>query len=429
MEPFANPDLPSIPAYWRMQKPEGRFNDWGERKGLTAPTEKEEAVARELANLTMSPRALSLYQVAQLTDATGIEFVFTSDAEIPRPVFFKKSGIRIVPCFIPFRQQASKSGLYDQRHSAMMKRGQFIYDGWVENSEWTATRMEQIVSDLDDLTNLFSIVGQYRAYWEPKYYSVTNRAAVPVHFIEPNDFIPLVHTIGIVDSLPEVDRDALSRSTAWIADAMRDESPVKRFLLLFVSVEALATYIERKAKSTSQLYQFSTGKLSDTERREEREACIQSILAGETDLMEAVKQAYFDCVVGSRKMLEAHLNHVFKDKQISHMMFNEKIQGKTLWQLRNDIAHGTLNIANEQELSIYTDRVHTIEEIARSYVQTILTRLAGVNYFPVNRSPSLSFAAPHSIGTPNVQYMGPTDMAEYYVNVEALSFSFVRITS
>ncbi len=307
-----------------------------------------------------------------------------------------------------------------------MKRGQFIYDGWIPNEEWTRSRLEQIVSMLDDFVNVFSIVGKYYAYWEPKYYYSND--PIPSHLISPPEFLSLSKTIGIIERLPEADRSAISRSAAWIANALRSESRVQRFLLLFVSIESLVTYIERESQKDSPLREFAADKLPKSEKRLRREACIQEIMDSKLDLTKAVQEAYFKCVVGNRKMLEDHLNRAFGNDEASRVMFVERVGEKTLWEVRNDIAHGSLNVLSEEEIRVASSRIGLLEEIARRYLRTILSRIARVHYFPKTRRPIITIPASGAIGAPGTQYIGPTDMAEYYANVEVLSSSYMRVT-
>jgi len=196
-----------------------------------------------------------------------------------------------------------------------------------------------------------------------------------------------------------------------------------------VSIEALATYIEQESSSDSSLRVFAAERLSKVERNERREACIRQVLERElaSDAAKAIRTAYFECVVGTRKMLEEHLNRVFGNEQASTLMFKEEIAGKTLWQLRNDIAHGGLNILSEDEIHYLTMRVAGLERIARDYLRKMLTHLASVEYFAPVRRPGFILPASNAIGAPSTEYMGPTDMAEYYANVEGLASSYVRV--
>lgn len=347
-----------------------------------------------------------------------------SNAQFPTPVTFSESKIQIVPCFKPLVLIGGAQS--EERQAAMMKRGSFIYDGWIPIQDWSFQNLEKIVSTLDDLVNLFSVVGNYFAYWEPKY--IITKKPAPSHLIFPDDLQALAKTRYVLDILPKADEKAINLCSAWIANALRDESPVQRFLLLFVSIESLVTYIERESSIDSPLRLFARDKITKAKRKERQESCIKGILDSNLEPTQAIQQAYFQCVTGSKSMLEEHLDRIFSGPQASNIIFREKVAGKTLWTLRNEIAHGSLNILSEQETAFLSARLSPLENIARDYLRTILATLAGMKYFPPTRQPILTIPASQGMGSPGFEYMGPTDMADYYADVESLSSSFVRFS-
>jgi hypothetical protein len=419
-----NPNLQPISEIWSLEKPDGRFNQWGERKWIATPSEKQQIVENELNALDLSPRTRELYKAAKLTDSKGVEFALFSDAQLPAPIGIDIGGL-LVPCFLPLNPINPQT---EKRQAAMMKRGVFIYDGWVPINEWSVEKLESIIALLDDIVSLFSVVGKYQARWEPKY--IYSKPPITSQQFYKHDLQALSYSLNILDELPEEDRIALSRSIAWMSNALRN-APVQKFLLLFVSIESIATYIEsRKTPNTSILKQaFAGERLSKSERRQEREECIKRIQSEAKNVTEAVEKAYFECVQRSiKKTLENHLARVFGDEKNTSIMFDEQVGGKTLWLLRNDIAHGNLNMLNEAETRFIERRVSVLENIARNYLRIIFTALVKKNYFPAVRRPILTFPASQAVGSESTQYIGPTDMAEYYLNVEALSSSYVRTT-
>jgi hypothetical protein len=413
----------SSAAAWYARKPDGRFNDWGERKWLRVTPEQLPLVDNELRRLELSPRARSLYWSASLTDSSGVEFVLISNAQFV-PVIFEGSGVHIVPCFTPMDPGKPR---YDKRHVAMTKRGEFIYDGWVPCDVWTASRLEQIVSSLDDIASLVSLTGGYYAHWEPKYPSPTS--PIPWHVATQAEFEAVATSIAVMAQLPQADKLAIRRSLAWVAAALMTP-PLQRFLLLFVSFESLATYIEGTKTSDASVLRsaFAADKPSKSRRKRRRKECVQRVFANSHVTPRLVERAYWECVGTSiREMLEDHINRVLTEPQVSRLLFVEKVGGKTLWELRNDIAHGSLYILSDQETQLLSRRVPVLESVVRRYLTTIFSNLARRDYFPRPRTPNLTLPASHAFGSRGTDYAGPTDMAEYYANVEALSASYVRM--
>lgn len=404
-------------------KPKGRFNKWGEKKWIAPSDEKLEAAARTLKEMKLSRRARALFEAAFYTDSPGVDFVFMSNAQLLNYVTFN-NGVQIVPCFFPIDYYNLQPGIDDARHSAMLKSGNYIYDGWVPAHNWSQNALESIVSKLDDLVNLFSIVERYHASWEPKY--DFSKPPIQTHWIFPADIKSLQQTIDILENLNEGDRQALRLGSAWVADALKDESPIQRFLLLFISLESLITYIERKAEKDSPLKVFAASRLSKDQRRGLREDCIDHIWKDEANISEAVKRAYFECVQTNRRMMEEHLDRVFEDSSVATKLFKEEVDGKTLWELRNDIAHGSINILTEAEVFRTARSLDIMENIARSYLRIIISKIASEHFFNPTRRPGFVLpAATHAIGEPGSKSTSPTDMAELYGNLEALSSSYV----
>ncbi|MCA9921219.1 MAG: hypothetical protein KC421_02545 [Anaerolineales bacterium] len=419
-----NSNVKSISEIWSLKNPGGKFNDWGERKWIATPSEKQQLVERELTTLKLSPRARELYKAAKLTDSNGVEFVLFSDAQLPAPIGIDFGGL-IVPCFLPLNPNNPQS---EERQAAMMKRGIFVYDGWVPIDEWSGDKIEQILATLDDIVSLFSVVGKYYARWEPKY--IFAKAPATSQLFYEQDLQALAQSLNILDALPKEDRFALSRSVSWLSNALRN-APVQKFLLLFVSIESLATHIESsKTPNTSILKKAFAGEtLTKSQKRQEREKCIEEVLAKTKNMTEAVTKAYSECVQKSiKKTLEDHLDRVFGNNEISSIMFGDQENGKTLWLLRNNIAHGNLNMLHEFEIRFIERKVDLLENIARSYLRTIFATLVAKNYFPVVRRPILTLPVSQGIGSEITEYMGPIDMADYYLNIEALSSSYVKVT-
>ena len=420
-QPLKN--LRPISEIWSLQRPNGRYNDWGERKWIAVPPEKQEAVAKELNSLNLSPRARDLFRAARLTESKGLEIVLFSDAQLPGPIVLEKEGL-LVPCFLPLNPLNPQT---EERQAAMMKRGLFIYDGWIPNEEWNSDKLESTISFLDSIVSLFSVVGKYYAYWAPKY-NYEKPPSTSQLFYE-HDLQALVNSLNILDSLSEDDRAAVSRSVAWLSNALGND-PVQKFLLLFVSIESLATYIESsKTRADSVLKKsFATDRLPKTEINRQRDDCIKKIQSGTKNLAERIEKVYFECVQRSiRKTLEDHLTKIFGDQSVQAIMFEEQVGGKTLWLLRNDIAHGSLNLLKEAEKRFIEERVDQLEAIARNYLRRIFTGLIQINYFPAPRRPILTLPASQAIGATGTEYQGPIDMAEYYLNIEWLSSSFVQV--
>lgn len=406
-------------------KPPERFNDWGKRRFLTADPALIEFVDSQVASLRLEQRAKSLCRAAMLTRSQGLEFVLFSSAQLNSPLTFLGS-IQIVPCFEPIDLLAGKPG--DQRAMAMSHAGIYIYDGWVPNDQWTSEALKQAVSHLDTITNLFTLFGGWFALWEPKYPASVR----PTEFHQPtgSHLSSLDHTLTFISTLAPLDQAALIKSAAWLSNALQQKAPAQRFLLLFLSIESIATYIENDAPPESPLRQFSEDQLTKHDKEERRAQCIQQTLDRylAQDATEAIRRAYFDCVSSTRGFLQAHLTRAFNDPGPAQILFEEKVKGKTLWQIRNDIAHGSLDIINEPQLAFIERSIPSLEKISRGYLRALLSAISGADAFPPIPRPGLIFPLAQGVGGPGTQSSEPTDMAEYYGSGRTLLASFVEVT-
>jgi hypothetical protein len=65
---------------------------------------------------------------------------------------------------------------------------------------------------------------------------------------------------------------------------------------------------------------------------------------------EAIKTAYFDCVIGIKRQSETDLKHVFgSDTEPIELSFGEKVEGFSLYDLRNIIANATVDALSESQ--------------------------------------------------------------------------------
>ena len=87
-----------------------------------------------------------------------------------------------------------------------------------------------------------------------------------------------------------------------------------------------------------------------------------------------------------------------------------------------------LKILSNDELTGIEQRVRALEDIAIRYIRLIFTKLAGESYFENVALPSFILPATQAVAGPTSEYTGPTEMAEYYANIEILSNSTVKIT-
>lgn len=315
-----------------------KFNKWCERRGLFCSDQSKIFKAYAVASrrdLSASERAA--FYLHELTGCEGLEFVAFSNVGIKNPVRLSNDVI-IVPCFLNENQ---RDGLSVQdpflfATAEMERHHRYVYDGWIPIMAWTKEDVRKAVRNIDEALSMFCLSGRIFFEWEPKY-SLSSESP-SIYYFEDQDIQELEMLSKLLDSLEEKDRIALYRSIAWLSQSLRLNEPAARFLFLILAIESLARYIESESSIDSPLAALKTKRISKEERRLRREECINTVLSKEleNDKTDAIKAAYFECIVGIKKQLEIHLKKVFDpDIKPIELLFEKKDEGFSLYELRN----------------------------------------------------------------------------------------------
>lgn len=201
--------------------------------------------------------------------------------------------------------------------------------------------MREAIRKIDEILTIFSIQERIWFTWELKY--IPSQIYPSSHEIEDQHIREIRNLSRFISSWNDDDSKAFYRSVAWLSQSLILPQPAARFLFSILAIESLVAYIEKKSASDSAFKPLRSSQLTRWERKEQREKCIKNILDHllATDPTKAINSAYFDCVKGLRKMLEGHLARVFaNDPEPVELLFKNKIEGKTLYDLRNAVAHG-----------------------------------------------------------------------------------------
>jgi len=404
-------------------KPPGRFNDWGQRAYMVVAPDHAAIVEPEVAAMALTARARQMIRAAKLTQSAGYEFVFLSNAQFPEPLELDSGRMQIVPCFRPFPMQGG--GMADMNQMAMMRKGRFVYDGWMPDQVLSPSTAESAVIQLDATTGAVSLVGSYYAHWEPKYFA---RDPVPSFIVSAGEVSSFKDALTAIASMPPADATALRRTIGWLSSAASSNSPVAAFLAYFVALESMVTYIETRALPDSPLATFARERSTPTMRREASSQCITEKLAHPTDLIETIKEAYFECIIGTRGLLEEHLKRVLPNHPSVGVLFKRRPAADSLWGIRGRIAHGDLNLLSETDVLFVMTSLPALEDLVRSYVVAVVSRATHSAFFSRRRRPALSFSAAEGYGAPGTVYRGPTSMAEIYLGTQDLEGPHVEIT-
>jgi len=395
------------------QVPIGKYNKWCERRSLVCCDEEKDSRAnRYVGDNTLTESEKAAFYVHELVDCQGLEFVVFSSARINQYVVLP-GNIVIAPCFAT--ESGATNSLIVQCTREMERRGCFVYDGWLPIADWNKDSVRKAISLIDSALSLFTLRVSTWLSWEPKYSPFQKDGKW--HEFNQVDVRQLDQLIESMKQLDEADARALLNSIVWLSQSVRLEQPPAKFLFGILAIESLGNYIEEESSDNSIFNRLRCTQMTKHQLKEERQACVGDIMGQflDTDPEGAVKSAYFDCIIGIKKRLQAHLTNVFQDNtEPVELLFNTKVDGKTLYELRSHIAHGKIDMLSEQQRETINLRAWDVERIARDYLLKVVMTVTGQALPEAEILEVTSGHLENCIIFHEGRYEGPIHMAEVY---------------
>ena len=396
--------------------PSGKYNKWCERRHLVCADEGKIDKAFKYAsdkNLTLSEMAA--FYTHELVDCQGLEFVVFSNARINLPVELP-GNITLVPCFLA--QSKGADSVIAQLTLEMARRACFVYDGWLPIGDWQIDSVRKSVRRIDSALSVFALRASAWFSWEPKYSPIIRDGTY--YNFESEDMMQVNELSKTISEMKEPDAQAFLSSIGWLSQSVRSNEPAARFLFGILAIESLATYIEEESAEGSAFSELKSEQLTRQQRKEWRQTCIRDNIARLLDVEpeKAVKTAYFDCIVGIRQRLESHLMNVFCDEtEPIELLFKLKVDGKTLYELRNEIAHGRMDALSEVQREAVITRAWDVERVAREYTLKVLGVVIDRELDESVTLESIAFQLRDGITSHEDMYKGPIHMAQVYSSI------------
>ena len=123
-------------------------------------------------------------------------------------------------------------------------------------------------------------------------------------------------------------------------------------------------------------------------------------------------RAFFNWLVKRGTLLKSPMSEA--DTEPITLLFEEKLEEKSLWDLRSLLAHGTLDALDETQRERIRQRVWDAESIARKYILMVLRKALGIQLFREKIIGSLFIGIENMILSREDMYRGPTYMAVLY---------------
>jgi len=392
-----------------------RYNKWQEKRPIVcSDQDRYNRAAGFLVRKDLSPSEKSACYFHELTGCDGLEFVVFSNAKLENSVRLPK-GVILVPCFLANTEGMDIRNQLLQLTMKMEKERRFIYDGWIPIIQWDEENVRQAIRNVDEALSIFCLNGSPYFEWELKY--PVSRESLSIYNYTHQHLQDFESISKILDTLNAADRMAIYRSLAWLSQSLRLNEPAARLFFSILAIESLATYIELEAPDESPLIILRSDPTPRADRLKNREQCIENVLSQwlKSDPAKAVTTAYFDCVVGIKRRLKTHLEKIFApDNGPIDLLFENKIEGKSLYDLRNDIAHGTTDALSEAQIDQIRQRVWDAEKTARKYILATLKKALGAATVNQGLTASVSLDMHNMVPSSESMYQGPTNMAVLY---------------
>ncbi|MDO9549581.1 MAG: HEPN domain-containing protein [Methanoregula sp.] len=361
-----------------------KYNRWGCTKDLIPKSQENQKSALSYLirrDLTSTVRFAFFFH--EMTGCNGFEFSTYSNIRFDDYVILPNGAI-LVPSF--YNDDEMKNGISIDdpkliKTMEMWKNREFLYDGWIAIDQWDDEYVNKVIQGISESLSLFSLSNDLFFRWEAKY-QVTKPKIFSDQVNSKRTTLRIQEINNKIRGIDEKDRRAIYRSLSWLSQGKRVDDPTARFLFFILAVESLAIHIEEKIDDTSCFFNLRTVKKTNKEREEWRVNCIKEKMTGwEIKPIQSIKNSYFDCVVGSRKMIQKHLEIVLSTGSKSiKLLFEEKIDGKTLYDLRNDIAHGNLDLLTEEQVDRISKRLLDAEKVAGYYISQVLKKSLNIEF-------------------------------------------------
>ncbi|MCK4782217.1 MAG: hypothetical protein KAV87_00600 [Desulfobacteraceae bacterium] len=388
-----------------------RYNRWCQRRPLVCANQDQYRQATSFfTQRGLSPSEQAAFYLHELTGCAGFEFVAFSNVRLEGPVRLPNSVV-LVPCFLDTLEGRVATDPLVQLTIRMQHKSRLIYDGWVPIAIWDEQNVRRAIQSIDEALSVFCLSSGIFFDWNPKYPAPNDQRST--YEFEEEHLKELEILSQTLDTLEEDDRTAIYRSLAWLSQGIRLDEPAARFLFSILAIESLATYIEETAPDSSPLTNLRTKSITEAEC----EKCIKDALKKwlDDDPRKAIERAYFDCVTSITARLKRHLQKVLaSDAESYNLIFREKVEGKTLYDIRHYVAHGSLNALSEVQREQIRQRVWDAERVARRYIWAVLEQALNIAPITTKMNASLSIRVNNMVVSSEKMYKGPTHMAEIY---------------
>lgn len=348
------------PEYWVEDKRlyeiglPGKYNNWGEWKpivyrGETMAMQKE---AVELADKDYLIAGI-IFQM-MCTGYRTVEFVVKTPIDMPSNNF-SMDRVHLYKC--P-KSDANNHAENDYR----------IYDGYYELEETGPEYIRAVLTRINIIMTRWAFSYNSTVDVVFKYNMASNSGTSQPQ--PKNEDMKVLNSM-LLDFPRTEDANILNVALEWHHQAKHSNGPVA-FLCCFIALE---TIIHPVSDREADLGIILPSKENKVEKRERIKGLVQKrhdeVFAD--DPIKFVNDSYFFDIVGVRKKTEEVLVAIFgEDHEYVKLLFEKRDENPSLYQVRNKIAHGSLNLLNKKDLRIINEATPELMDLLEALLKKVI---------------------------------------------------------
>jgi hypothetical protein len=332
----------------------GRYNALGEWKPLIYPG-KSDSLQKEARQLSDDPEVQGSIFYMMCTGHRVIEFVVKATIELPIPYVRFGDQLHFHKC-TPRQDTPSSS--------------EWIYDGWIELEEVDPNAIKQAIAMINIAVNRLAFSYGGSVQWRLKYSTLASGGGCATP--NQND-LEMLNSMLIKFPSSE-DAVILDSALDWFNRGRASRNIFTSFLCYYISLESVAVAIADGEGD----FGLTVSNVTKSEQDKTRHNCIEEKYKAlyKSNPIQFVVDAYFDCVQGLKRKTRLVSELVFgPGHDAIAALFEAGKDGESLSDIRSQLAHGRLSLADRQHEHLVRKRVHEIAEIARAFLMRLIFRL------------------------------------------------------
>jgi len=344
---------------WKIGLP-GRYNKLGEWKPIVYPgkiQEIENRIKQQSDDYNIQGILFYIYTTCYHV----IEFVVKTPIDLPI-----KNVLKIGNLFFLWKCPPLEND-HDQS---------LLYDGWLVLNSIEPEYLEAALEYINLNVNRIGFIYDKPANWCLKYKMNIDKSAYSKVLKKDlklfGEFLEIFPT--------SEDSFYLDCSIDWYNHAKISKNPFISFICYYIAIESLAIAIT-EGKANFKLNYIKIDKSTENSIKSE---CINKLFKQyySTDPERFIRESYFNCVLSLKTRMKEVVKILFGKEHIFFELLFKNKNGRSLSDIRSDLAHGRLSMLDPKHRSIVRKRLPEMSEISKEFISRIIYNLDSSDKVP-----------------------------------------------